>query len=171
MKGSSIVAGSPSKLATPTDLGEKVREAVASVINPLVADAFALFVKTKNYHWHVSGANFNEYHELLDQQAQQVFAMIDVLAERVRKLGGTTIRSINHIKQIQHVRDDEEPFVSAKEMIRRLLDESKDFTARMRAAHKVCSDHNDVGTTSVLENFIDEAERRTWFLFEIQAEI
>lgn len=171
MKGSSIVAGSPSKLATPTDLGEKVREAVTAAVNPLVADAFALFIKTKNYHWHLSGPHYNDYHKMLDEQANQLLGMVDVLAERVRKLGGTTIRSIGQIKAMQHVRDDDESFISAKEMVRRLLDENKDFTHRLRAAHKICSENNDVGTTSVLENFIDEAEHRTWFLFEIQAEI
>lgn len=170
MKGSTIIAGSPSKLATPTDLGEKVREAVTQAVNPLVADAFALFVKTKNYHWHMSGPHYNDYHKMLDEQADQLFAMIDALAERVRKLGGTTIRSVNQIKSMQHVRDDEEPFVPAKEMIRRLMDDNKEFAGRIRAAHKICADNNDVATAGVLEGFIDETERRTWFLFETQTE-
>lgn len=170
MKGSTIIAGSPSKLATPTDLGEKVREAVTLAVNPLVADAFALFVKTKNYHWHMSGPHYDDYHKMLDEQAGQIFAMIDVLAERVRKLGGTTIRSIGHIKSIQHIRDDDEPFVGAKEMIRRLMDDNKEFATRIRTAHKICSENNDIATTGALEGFIDETERRTWFLFEIQAE-
>lgn len=170
MKGSTIIAGSPSKLATPTDLGEKVREAVTLAINPLVADAFALFVKTKNYHWHMSGPHYNDYHKMLDEQADQIFAMIDTLAERVRKLGGTTIRSVGHIKSLQHVRDDDEPFVAAKEMVRRLLDDNKELAARMRAAHKICSENNDIATAGDLESFIDETERRVWFLFETQAE-
>lgn len=170
MKSSTIIAGSPSKLATPTDLGEKAREAVTLALNPIVADAFALFVKTKNYHWHMSGPHYNDYHTMLDQQSDQILSMIDILAERVRKLGGTTIRSIGQIKSLQHVRDDDEAFVSAKEMIRRLMDENKDFVKRMRDAHKVCSENNDVASASELENFIDQTERRTWFLFELQAE-
>lgn len=170
MKGSTIIAGSPSKLATPTDLGEKAREAVTLALNPLVADAFALFIKTKNFHWHMSGTHYRDYHLMLDEQADQIFAMIDVLAERVRKVGGTTIKSIGQIKSLTHVRDDDEPYVSPKEMVRRLMDDNREYTGRIRAAHKVCGDHHDVATTSLLEVFIDETERRTWFLFETQAE-
>ena len=161
---------SPLKLATPTDLKEKARRMVATAINPLVADSFALFVKTKNYHWHMSGSHYRDYHLLLDEQATQIFNMIDILAERVRKLGATTIRSISQISALQKVHDDNEHFVAPKEMIRRLMEENKSMTARMRAAHKVCDDNNDVATASVLEVFIDEAERRTWFLFETQAD-
>ena len=170
MKDPHIVAGTPQKLLTPTDLGDKARLAITTAINPLVADAFALFVKTKNYHWHVSGHHYRDYHLLLDEQANQIFAMIDVLAERVRKLGGATIRSISHISRLQHVKDDDEAFVTPKEMIRRLIDDNKEYTSRMRAAHQICSENNDVGTTSLLENFIDETEGRIWFLFETQAE-
>jgi starvation-inducible DNA-binding protein len=156
----------PSKLATPNDLKERGRQEIAASINPLVADAFALYVKTKNFHWHMSGSHFRDYHLMLDEQADQIFAMIDVLAERIRKLGGTTIRSIGHIGRLQNIKDDDEEFLEPEEMIEHLLHDNKNYAARMRAAHKVCEDHNDVATASFLEVFIDETERRTWFLFE-----
>lgn len=168
MKPVIVVTSTPTKIATPTDLGDKAREAISEAINPLVADAFALYVKTKNYHWHMSGPHYRDYHLLLDEQSDQIFAMIDVLAERIRKLGGSTIHSISQIASLQTVKDDNDPFVEPRDMIRRLLDENKSYAARMRAAHKVCDDHNDVATASFLETFIDETERRTWFLFEVQ---
>jgi starvation-inducible DNA-binding protein len=159
-----------SKLATPNDLPEAGRQAIVAAINPLVADAFALFVKTKNYHWHMSGSHYRDYHLLLDEQADQIFAMIDIIAERARKMGGTTIHSIKHISRLQSVQDDDDAFVEPREMIRRLLEENKAFAARMRKAHKVCGEHGDIATTSILEVFIDETERRTWFLFETYSE-
>lgn len=168
MKSGISITSTPIKLATPTDLGDKARQAITEAINPLVADAFALFVKTKNFHWHMSGSHYRDYHLLLDEQADQIFAMIDVLAERVRKVGGTTIRSISHIASLQKIRDDNEAFIEARDMIRKLMDDNKEYVVHMRAAHKVCSDYNDVATTSLLETFIDETERRTWFLFETQ---
>lgn len=158
------------KLTTPTDLGEKARDAITSIINPLVADAFALFVKTKNFHWHMSGSHYRDYHLLLDEHADQIFAMIDVLAERVRKVGGTTIRSIGHISHLQQVQDDNDAFVAPMDMMRRLMEENKALATRLRAAHEVCAAHGDVATTSLLEGYIDETERRTWFLFETIAE-
>lgn len=161
---------SVSKLATPTDLGEKSRTAIAKSINPLIADIFSLYIKTKNFHWHVSGSHYRDYHLLFDEQAEQIFAMIDVLAERVRKLGGTTIRSISHISHLTNISDDNDEFVDAKEMITRLMQDNKLLLSNMRQTHKVCSDHHDVATTSILEVFIDETERRIWFLFETQAE-
>jgi len=160
----------PVQLSTPSDLDSNACQAVTQVINPLVADAFALFVKTKNYHWHMSGSHYRDYHLLLDEQATQIFNMIDILAERVRKLGGTTIHSISQISQLQNVKDDNETFVEPKEMIRRLMKDNKEYAARMRAAHQVCDDNNDIATASFLENFIDETERRTWFLYETQTE-
>lgn len=166
MKSGIVVTSTPVKLATPTDLGDKARQAISESLNPLIADAFALFVKTKNFHWHVSGSHYRDYHLLLDEQADQIFAMIDVLAERVRKLGGTTIRSISHIASLQKVRDDNEAFVEAKDMIKKLMEDNKEYVVRMRAAHKVCDDYNDIATASLLETFVDEGERRTWFLFE-----
>lgn len=154
------------KLATPNDLAEKDRQDIAASINPLVADAFALYVKTKNFHWHLSGSHFRDYHLLFDEQADQIFAMIDVLAERVRKLGAATIRSIGHIGRLQNVKDADEPFLEPEEMLQQLLKDNQDFVKRMRKAHLVCEKGNDVATTSILEIFIDETERRTWFLFE-----
>lgn len=156
----------PSPLAVSNDLGKKAGEAIANAINPLVADAFALYVKTKNFHWHLSGSHFRDYHLLFDEQADQIFEMIDVLAERVRKVGGLTIHSVQQIAQLQSVKDDNDEFVNAQEMVRRLFEENKNYTNRMREAHKVCEDNDDVATTSILEIFIDETERRAWFLFE-----
>jgi starvation-inducible DNA-binding protein len=170
MKEIKLIPTNQRKLTTPTDLGDKARQAITALINPVVADAFALFVKTKNYHWHMSGSHYRDYHLLLDEQGNQIFAMIDVLAERVRKLGGTTIRSIEHIKSLQHVRDDNDIFVAPKEMLKRLMEDNKELTVHMRAAHQVCDECNDVATASLLEVFIDETERRTWFLFETLAE-
>lgn len=170
MKSIKIAKPIHKKLATPSDLSTDAREAVTAVINPLVADAFALFVKTKNYHWHVSGSHYREYHLLLDEQAEQISAMIDPLAERVRKLGGLTIRSINHIKQLQRIKDDDEAYVTAIDMLNRLIKDNQELVVRMRQAHKVCDDFNDIATASLLENYIDEAERRIWFLFETLAE-
>jgi len=166
MKELSVISSVPSKLATPNDMTSKAKKAIPAVINPLVADAFALFVKTKNFHWHMSGSHYRDYHLLLDEQADQIFAMIDVLAERVRKIGGLTIRSIGHIKSLQHVRDDDETFVKPREMLKRLMDDNKLLESEMRSAHKICADNNDVATTSILENYIDETERRIWFLYE-----
>jgi starvation-inducible DNA-binding protein len=156
----------PAKLATPNDLNEKGRQEIAENINPLVADAFALYVKTKNFHWHMSGSHFRDYHLLFDEQADQIFAMIDILAERVRKLGKTTIRSIGQISRLQNIKDNDEVFVEPEKMLQDLMKDNQVYVAHMRAAHKVCADYNDVSTTSILEVFIDEAERRTWFLFE-----
>lgn len=156
----------PSKLATPNDL--RGCQEICKSINPLVADAFALYVKTKSFHWHMSGDHFRDYHLLFDEQAGQIFAMIDILAERVRKLGGTTICSINHISRLQNIKDDE-VILEPKKMIQHLMNDNKNYATYMRSAHQICADHEDVATTSILEVFIDETERRTWFLFETQA--
>ena len=153
-------------LGTPTDLSPEAAKTVAAVLNPLLADAFALYLKTKNFHWHVSGPHFRDYHLLLDDQGEQIFAMTDVLAERVRKIGGTTLRSIGQIARLQRIQDNEEEFVAPVDMLRELMEDNKAFTASMRVAHDVASENNDVATTSLLENFIDETEKRTWFLFE-----
>ena len=156
----------PAQLATPSDLDEKGRQEIAESLNPLVADAFALYVKTKNFHWHMSGSHYRDYHLLFDEQADQIFAMIDVLAERVRKLGKTTIHSIGHISRLQNVKDDDQDYLEPEKMLQHLMNDNKDYVSRMRAAHKVCEDHGDIATSSILEVFIDETERRTWFLFE-----
>jgi len=157
----------PAALATPTDLNPKDVKAVVEAINPLVADAFALYVKTKNFHWHLSGSHFRDYHLLLDEQADQVFATIDVLAERVRKIGGTTIRSIAHIAALQTLEDDHDDCVTPYQIAQRLIADNKAMAAAMRKAHEIADDSKDVATASLLEVFIDETERRTWFLFEI----
>ena len=157
---------SPNPLSTPTDLSREGVERVSDAINPLVADALALYVKTKNYHWHLSGARFRDLHLLFDEQAAAIFTMVDALAERVRRIGGTTIRSVGHVAKLQTIEDDDESFVSPDEMLRRLLIDNKDFAARQRAAHQVCEDANDVATASLLEDTINETERHTWFLYE-----
>ncbi len=154
------------ELDTPSDLKEKGREKVAEALNGLVADAFALYIKTKNFHWHMSGRHFRDYHLLLDEQADQIFATIDPLAERVRKIGANTIRSVAHIAQLQRVKDNDEDFVTAKDMLKDLLSENKKMAKNMRDAHKISDDAEDVATASLLEVYIDETERRTWFLFE-----
>lgn len=166
MKNVTRMSANTSRLATPSDLSERARQQVVDVINPLVADAFALFVKTKNYHWHMIGSHYRDYHLLLDEQASQIFATIDVLAERVRKLGKTTIHSISQINRLQNVKDDNEEFVEPKTMLRRLQEENEGMAERMRAAHKICDECEDVATASILEVYIDETERRIWFLFE-----
>ncbi|QKZ11708.1 Dps family protein [Spirosoma sp. KUDC1026] len=153
-------------LETPSDLEEKGREKVAESLNRLVADAFALYIKTKNYHWHMSGRHFRDYHLLLDDQATQILATIDPLAERVRKIGGNTIRSVGHVAQLQRVKDNDEDFVGPKEMLEDLVNENKKMAKNMREAHKIADDAEDVATASLLENYIDETEERTWFLFE-----
>lgn len=156
----------PGPLATPTDLGEDDARKVTEAVNPLVADAFALYVKTKNYHWHLSGARFGELHELFDAQAEEIFSFIDPMAERVRRIGGTTIRSISHINSLQTVEDDNEEFLSPDEMIRRLMADNKHYAAIQRQAHDVCDSAGDVATASLLEDVIDSTEKRTWFLYE-----
>lgn len=156
----------PKKLATPSDLNEKGRGAIAASLNPLVADAFALYIKAKNFHWHVSGSHFRDYHLLFDEQADQIFAMIDPLAERVRKLGGATIHSTGEIARLQRIKDNNADFLDPKKMLTTLMNDNKDYVAYLRAAHKICEEYNDVATCSILEIFIDETERRIWFLFE-----
>jgi starvation-inducible DNA-binding protein len=157
---------SSAMLRTSTDLSADAVRAVTNALNPLLADAFALYLKTKNFHWHVSGPHFRDYHLLLDEQGDQIFAMTDELAERVRKIGGTTLRSIGHIAKLQRIRDNDQDFVAAVDMLHELMNDNKAFTASMRQAHEVASKAGDVATTSLLENFIDETEKRTWFLFE-----
>ncbi len=157
------------KLRVPSDLSEKGRHEIAKSVNPLVADAFALYVKCKNFHWHMSGPHFRDYHIMLDEHADQIFASIDVLAERVRKLGGLTICSIGHIGRLQTIKDDDQASLSPEEMMSHLLKDNQKVLANMRAAHKVCDKYEDVATASLLEVFIDETERRIWFLFEILA--
>ncbi len=153
-------------MKTPTDLAARNVKAITAVINVIVADAFALYLKTKNFHWHLSGPNFRDFHTMLDEQAQQIYDSIDPLAERVRKLGGTTITSISHIASLQTLKDNNDEFVGALDMLRELQLDNQAVARNMRAAHKVCDDNEDVATSSLLEVYIDETERRVWFLFE-----
>ncbi len=169
-KGAPHSRSIPALLATPTRLDQGARNAIAQALNPLVANAFALYVKTKNFHWHLSGRHFRDYHLLFDEQADQIFAMVDILAERVRKLGGLTIHSIGEIGQLQTIKDDNDPFVEAKEMVRRLMEDNKNYASWIMSAHEICDEHEDVATASLLEVFLDETERRIWFLFETQLE-
>jgi starvation-inducible DNA-binding protein len=153
-------------LETPTDLKSDAVTEISGALRILLADMFALYVKTKNYHWHMSGPHFRDYHLLLDEQADQIFATTDDIAERARKIGGTTIRSIGHIARLQRVQDNDADFVTPMDMLAELRDDNKQLTANMRETHSLTDEHGDVATTSLLENWIDEAERRTWFLYE-----
>ena len=153
-------------LSTPNDLGANATARISAALNGLLADAFALYLKTKNFHWHVSGPHFRDYHLLFEEQADQILATTDVLAERVRKLGGTTLRSIGHIARTQRVRDNDAEYVDPRDMLTELQEDNGAFAARLREAHGLCEELRDVASVSVLEPFIDEAERRRWFLFE-----
>jgi starvation-inducible DNA-binding protein len=153
-------------LDTPTDLSPEAINKISASINVLLADAFALYVKTKNFHWHVSGPHFRDYHLLLDEQGEQIFAMTDVLAERVRKIGGNTLHSIGDIARHQRLADNDAEYVEPLDMLAELRDDNQRLVQAMREAHDVCDEHGDVASTSQLEVYIDETERRTWFLFE-----
>ena len=154
------------KLATPTSLGAKATRDIQGALNALLADFFALYLKTKNFHWHVSGPHFRDYHLLLDEQADQIYATTDPIAERVRKLGGTTVRSIGHIARLQRISDNDAEYVTPLDMLAELREDNARLVERMRETHNVCDEYNDVATASLLEVWIDEAERRAWFLFE-----
>ncbi len=156
---------------TPTDLGGDAVEEISSNLRRLLADVFALYVKTKNFHWHMSGRHFRDYHLLLDEQATQISAMTDEIAERARKIGGTTIRSITDIAKNQRLKDNNKETVAPQEMISELCDDNLQLTRTLRATHEICDRHNDVATASLIENWIDESERRTWFLAEIRGDL
>ena len=153
-------------LATRTDLSREAVKDISGSMNAILADVFALYVKTKNFHWHMSGPHFRDYHLLLDEQADQLFAMTDPIAERVRKLGGLTLHSIGEIARTQRVLDNDAQYVEPLDMLAELAGDNKELTARLREAHNVCDEHRDVATTSLIEVWIDETERRAWFLFE-----
>jgi starvation-inducible DNA-binding protein len=153
-------------LVTRTDLSRTATKDISGTMNAILADVFALYVKTKNFHWHMSGPHFRDYHLLLDEQADQLFAMTDPIAERVRKLGGLTLHSIGEISRTQRVLDNDAEYVEPLDMLAELAGDNKDLTARLREAHNVCEEHRDVATTSLIEVWIDETERRAWFLFE-----
>ena len=154
-------------LATPSDLGDNAVRDLSGALNELLADVFALYLKTKNFHWHVSGPHFRDYHLLLDEHGDQIFAMTDPIAERVRKIGGTTLHSIGQIARLQRIKDNDADYVDALDMIAELRDDNKELITRLRTVHDLADEHNDVATASLLENWIDETERRHWFLFEI----
>src|ERR1043166_5179183 len=153
-------------LETPTDLGANAVKDISAALNATLADMFALYLKTKNFHWHVSGPHFRDYHLLLDEQAEQIFASTDEIAERVCKIGGTTLRSIGHIAKLQAIEDNDDSFVAPGDMLSELMADNKKVVEAMRECHKLCDDHEDVATASQLEVFIDQAERRLWFMFE-----
>jgi starvation-inducible DNA-binding protein len=153
-------------LDTPTDLPPAAVDKVSAALNVLLADAFALYLKTKNFHWHISGRHFRDYHLLLDEQSEAIFATTDQLAERVRKIGGATLKSIGQVAKLKTIKDNDEDYVPPREMLRELMEDNKHVAASMRKAHEVCDEAGDVASASLLENFIDETERRTWFLFE-----
>jgi len=153
-------------LGTPTGLGAAATQDITGALNTLLADMFALYVKTKSFHWHMSGPHFLEYHLLIDDQATQIYETIDPIAERVRKVGGLTIRSIGQVARLQRVLDNDADYVSPLDMLAELRDDNGQLAIRMREVHGVCSEHGDVATTSLLESWIDEAEKRVWFLYE-----
>jgi starvation-inducible DNA-binding protein len=155
-----------SPLITPTDLDTKATKDIAAAMNGILADVFALYIKTKNFHWHMSGPHFRDYHLLLDEQADQTFAMTDPIAERIRKIGRTTMRSIGDIARTQRVLDNDAEYVEPEDMLAELREDNKALTARLREAHNVCEEHEDIATASLIEVWVDETERRTWFLFE-----
>lgn len=153
-------------LATRTDLSRNAVKDISGALNAILADVFALYLKTKNFHWHMSGPHFRDYHLLLDEHADQLFAMTDPVAERVRKLGGITVRSIGQISRTQRIVDNDAEYVEPLDMLAELAEDNKALTVRLRQTHNVCDKHRDVATASLIEVWIDEAERRTWFLFE-----
>jgi len=153
-------------LKTPSSFGENAIKDLSGALNELLADIFALYIKTKNFHWHVSGPHFRDYHLLLDDQSAQIFAATDVIAERVRKIGGTTLRSIGQIAKMTRVADNDADFVTADDMLAELREENLALVSRMRSVHDLCDEHGDIATASLIENWVDEAEQRVWFLYE-----
>ena len=153
-------------LTTPTDLKAAATKDVSGALNAILADVFAMYLKTKNFHWHMSGPHFRDYHLLLDEQADQIFAMTDPIAERVRKLGGPTIKSIGHVARMQRIVDNDADYVEPSDMLAELGEDNKTLAARLREAHDLCDEHRDVATASLTEVWIDETERRTWFFYE-----
>ena len=166
MKSTDVKSRKTAALNTPTDLSTNATKDVSAALTTLLADVFALYLKTKNFHWHVSGPHFRDYHLLLDEQAAQIFATTDTIAERVRKIGGTTLRSIGQIGKHQRLLDNDADFVTAHDMLAELREDNRQLVGFMRETHELCDEHGDVATASLLENWIDEAEGRVWFLFE-----
>ena len=161
-----VKARQSANLATPTDLGANATKDIAGGLAILAADVLALWMKTKNFHWHVSGPHFHDYHLLLDDQSDQIYAMVDPIAERARKLGGKALHSIGQVKKLQRVLDNDADYVSPQDMLAELREDNKQLAKNMRVLHEVCDEHNDIATASLIENWVDETEQRTWFLFE-----
>jgi len=153
-------------LRTPTSLSEEATQSISAALTGLLADTFALYIKTKNFHWHVSGPHFRDYHLMLDEQSAEILAMTDPMAERARKIGGTTLRSIGQIAKESRIADNDADYVDPLDMLAELRDDNGELIGRMREVHDLCDEHNDVATASLLENWIDESEKRVWFLFE-----
>jgi starvation-inducible DNA-binding protein len=153
-------------LITPSDLGAKASKDIAGGMNAILADVFSLYLKTKNFHWHMSGPHFRDYHLLLDDQADQLYAMTDPIVERIRKTGGSTLRSIGHISRLQRIKDNDADYVEPLDMLAELREDNQTLAARLREVHDMVDEHRDIATASLIENWIDETERRTWFLFE-----
>jgi len=151
---------------TPTDLSSAATKDISAALTALLADMFALYLKTKNFHWHISGPNFREYHLMLDEQGEQIFETTDAIAERARKIGGSTLRSISHISRLQRILDNDANYVTPSDMLAELAGDNLQLVKYMRATHATCDEHNDIATASLLENWIDEGERRVWFLYE-----
>ncbi len=166
MADESLKARRTAPLQTPTDLGENATKDIAAALTTLLADTYALYLKTKNFHWHISGPHFRDYHLMLDEQSEQIIATTDEIAERARKIGGTTLRSIGHIAKLQRIADNDADYVTPLDMLAELRSDNMQLVQYMRETHDVCEEHGDVATTSLLEVWIDQAEKRIWFLFE-----
>jgi starvation-inducible DNA-binding protein len=165
-KSTELRARRRAPLATPSDLTSSATRDISGAMNAILADVFALYLKTKNFHWHMSGPHFRDYHLLLDEQAEQLFSMTDAIAERIRKVGGPTLKSIGHISRLQRVLDNDADYVEPLDMLAELAEDNRAMAARLRGAHEVCDEHNDIATASLIEVWVDEGERRAWFLFE-----
>jgi starvation-inducible DNA-binding protein len=166
MASSELKSRRSAPLMTPTDLGKQASKNIAAGMNGILADVFALYLKTKNFHWHMSGPHFRDYHLLLDEQADQLYAMTDPIAERIRKTGGSTLRSIGHIARTQRISDNDADYVDPLDMLAELRDDNMTLAGRLREVHDMVDEARDIATASLIENWIDETERRTWFLFE-----
>ena len=166
MTDASIKARRTAPLRTPTDLGDNATKDIAAALTTLLSDMFALYLKTKNFHWHISGPHFRDYHLMLDEHGDQIFATTDPIAERARKIGGTTLRSIGQIAKLQRISDNDADYVTPLDMLAELRNDNLELVKYLRATHALCDEHNDVATASLIENWIDEAERRVWFLYE-----
>jgi starvation-inducible DNA-binding protein len=165
-KKKDLLARRKAPLTTPSDIAPAAVKNITGALNALLADVFALYLKTKNFHWHMSGPHFRDYHLLLDEQGEQIFAITDDIAERVRKIGGITVRSVGQISRLQRIKDNDAEYVDPLDMLSELREDNKALVLSMRAAHDLCDEAGDVATTSLIENWIDEAQRRSWFLFE-----